>query len=271
MFQQPHPQFSRNTLQQQQHGVNDNSMLPENEVVFRAVSPHGHVYWEIDPKKMGLEGHQGQQQQQQQLLQQLASQQQQQLTSDEEQQQMSSNSDMSSRQSSSRYSDNHPLITYSSSCSSTPQHQLTNGHVTNQVGSPSHVLVNPFADVHMLPASVCSSPTAGLGVGRRPSGGGSGADFRFSSLRIGGGNGGSGAGGKKRNPGQMFRTGKNKGREEIRDLRSNVKANEYIMSQIQGHIQRGSPADLALVNGSGGNPDGYHTAAYLDSPRQRKV
>ena len=32
-------------------GHNDDTMLPEKEVVFRAVSPHGHVYWEIDPKR----------------------------------------------------------------------------------------------------------------------------------------------------------------------------------------------------------------------------
>ena len=32
-------------------GRNDDTMLPEKEVVFRAVSPHGHVYWEIDPKR----------------------------------------------------------------------------------------------------------------------------------------------------------------------------------------------------------------------------
>ena len=31
--------------------VNDSTMLPEKEVVFRAVSPHGHVYWEIDPTR----------------------------------------------------------------------------------------------------------------------------------------------------------------------------------------------------------------------------
>lgn len=33
------------------HNQNDLTMLPENEVVFRAVSPHGHVYWEIDPTR----------------------------------------------------------------------------------------------------------------------------------------------------------------------------------------------------------------------------
>ena len=40
--------------------VNDSTMLPEKEVVFRAVSPHGHVYWEIDPTRgtMGVLGDQ---------------------------------------------------------------------------------------------------------------------------------------------------------------------------------------------------------------------
>ena len=39
--------------------VNDATILPESEVVFRAVSPHGHVYWEIDPKKAAEEDDQG--------------------------------------------------------------------------------------------------------------------------------------------------------------------------------------------------------------------
>jgi hypothetical protein len=36
----------------------ETEMLPPSEVVFRAVSPHGHVYWEIDPKRPlnGLHG-----------------------------------------------------------------------------------------------------------------------------------------------------------------------------------------------------------------------
>ena len=42
----------QNQTQQLTHqGVNDSTMLPEKEVVFRAVSPHGHVYWEIDPTR----------------------------------------------------------------------------------------------------------------------------------------------------------------------------------------------------------------------------
>ena len=39
------------TQQPTHQGVNDSTMLPEKEVVFRAVSPHGHVYWEIDPTR----------------------------------------------------------------------------------------------------------------------------------------------------------------------------------------------------------------------------
>ena len=40
-----------NVSQQPQEHKNDSTMLPESEVVFRAVSPHGHVYWEIDPTR----------------------------------------------------------------------------------------------------------------------------------------------------------------------------------------------------------------------------
>ena len=82
-------------------GHNDDTMLPEKEVVFRAVSPHGHVYWEIDPKRdltnAAAAGP-------------IA-------TSDDDERNMpsqtTSSSDMSSsRQSSSRYSgdSHHPLI-----------------------------------------------------------------------------------------------------------------------------------------------------------------
>ncbi|XP_040579286.1 latrophilin Cirl [Lepeophtheirus salmonis] len=70
---------------------NDDTILPEKEVVFRAVSPHGHVYWEIDPKK------------------------------EEE------SSDDVSRQSSNRYSDNRSLIREDDeSGSSTPANVLVN-------------------------------------------------------------------------------------------------------------------------------------------------
>ena len=80
-------------------GQNDDTMLPEKEVVFRAVSPHGHVYWEIDPKR-DLTNTAG-------VI----------TTSDDDERNMpsqtTSSSDMSSsRQSSSRYSgdSHHPLI-----------------------------------------------------------------------------------------------------------------------------------------------------------------
>ena len=79
-------------------GQNDDTMLPEKEVVFRAVSPHGHVYWEIDPKRDLTNAGP------------IA-------TSDDDERNMpsqtTSSSDMSSsRQSSSRYSgdSHHPLI-----------------------------------------------------------------------------------------------------------------------------------------------------------------
>ncbi|XP_059091088.1 latrophilin Cirl-like isoform X2 [Tigriopus californicus] len=228
--QSPHHHHPQHHLQ----GVNDDSMLPESEVIFRAVSPHGHVYWEIDPKR----DH-----------------------SDEDQPQLSSNSDMSSsRQSSSRYSDNHPLIKGDS-----PQ-------------QPNHqVLVNPFADVQLLPNSVCSSPTS---LGQRGS-----SDIRFSSLRLGKGHLPS-----FRTP--TFRSGRNNKagisnvnaniREEeipeqvqIRDLRSipvSIKSNDYILAKIQSHMNRGSPVDLVVSSNSPSRGGGYHTTAQLDgSKKQRRV
>ena len=96
----------------------------ESDVVFRAVSPHGHVYWEIEPK-----------------------------TCQNSQSYLRPNEAIyvSSRQSSSRYSDNHPLISSSTGSSgSTMGNAETNGTI----------LVNPFADVQLLPVttSATSSP-----------------------------------------------------------------------------------------------------------------
>merc|ERR1719384_1485884 len=39
-------------------------MVDPSDVVFRAVSPHGHVYWEINPKQGHHHHHQQQKQQQ---------------------------------------------------------------------------------------------------------------------------------------------------------------------------------------------------------------
>lgn len=117
------------------------------EVVFRAVSPHGHVYWEIDPSRVDR------------LKQ--------------------SNLDnipnpgqdhvdplySGSRQSSSRYSDNHPLISGGSSAD----------------GSNPTVLVNPFADVQLISASMTSSPLHN--VTGSPSPGQLRPELRFGSLR----------------------------------------------------------------------------------------
>ena len=113
-----------------QNGHEPSNHSPSEEVVFRAVSPHGHVYWEIEPHRRP-----GQQQ--------------------------PLEDPYGSRQSS-RYSDNHPLISDGSN---------TSGHQQQ----PS-VLVNPFADVQMI--SNHSSP-----VHYRLD---SSPELRFSSLRMAG-------------------------------------------------------------------------------------
>ena len=226
--------------------VNDPSMLPESEVVFRAVSPHGHVYWEIDPRARD---------QCSSVV----------TISDEDDRTggQTSSSDMSSsRQSSSRYSDNHPLI----------------GDSPQNVGG--HVLVNPFADVQLLSSSsVSSSPiNKGAFTNHRT---GSTSDQRFSSLRIGGSNAG-GANqirnqlvnhfGTRSNAGSRNKHKRSKHKQQsgsddssqisnvpeqlqrqvqIRGLKSipvSVKSNDYIMTKIQSHMSRGSPVELTKAN-----------------------
>eukprot|EP00096_Caligus_rogercresseyi_P002638 TRINITY_DN1483_c0_g1_i2.p1 TRINITY_DN1483_c0_g1~~TRINITY_DN1483_c0_g1_i2.p1 ORF type:complete len:1014 (-),score=273.48 TRINITY_DN1483_c0_g1_i2:685-3726(-) len=107
---------------------NDDTILPEKEVVFRAVSPHGHVYWEIDPKK------------------------------EEE----STTSDDVSRQSSHRYSDNRSLIrdedeegrVVSPSSSSSPANVLVNPFaelsMISESSSNSHMQLSDPGRFHSL-------------------------------------------------------------------------------------------------------------------------
>jgi len=121
----------------------------DDDFVFRAVSPHGHVYWEIDPSRADkLKAEQPPQQQQQPefLLSSM------------------------SRQSSSRYSENYPLI--SNGCSPAKSDLST----TNE-SAETMILVNPFADVQLISingALINGSPA----TQQRPFN-----DVRFSSLR----------------------------------------------------------------------------------------
>jgi hypothetical protein len=245
----------------QQHptadAVNDDTMLPESEVVFRAVSPHGHVYWEIDPKRDFVMTANA--------------------ASDEDernlQSQTTSSSDMSSsRQSSSRYSgsDNHPLISDSAASSAASSH---------------HILVNPFIDVQLLPLSAAtgSPPAARLSELRDVTSASASPTARqssagFSSLRAGkpslraqlasnfGTRSSSQRGNKNKDMAAAAAVGDTvpehlQTQVQIRDLRSipvNVKSNDYIMAKIQSHLSRASP-DIELRLSS------------RDSPRQRKV
>lgn len=92
----------------------ETEMVPPAEVVFRAVSPHGHVYWEIDPKRPGR------------LVEQSDS---------DTNNDMHNMSDFSeedgkvlsdrSRQSSSRFSDNRPLIPANMGLTPLPEYQAS--------------------------------------------------------------------------------------------------------------------------------------------------
>ena len=121
--------FERAAQQQQVlPGVHHPRSVNPEEVVFRAVSPHGHVYWEINPGEQAR--------QQQQLNQRIQPNKSQHSTTSSED--TNTNSDLQnisdfsdddngraasemSRQSSSRFSESRPLI-YSSSASTSPGH-----------------------------------------------------------------------------------------------------------------------------------------------------
>jgi hypothetical protein len=116
--------------------IQEEQLQNEEDFVFRAVSPHGHVYWEIDPSRADK------------------------LKPEPPQPTEFCLSGMS-RQSSSRYSDNYPLIGHYSPAKSDAE---------------ATILVNPFADVHLISVngdSLTSSPSAPRPIN----------DVRFSSLR----------------------------------------------------------------------------------------
>ena len=90
----------------------DTELLPSaaTEVVFRAVSPHGHVYWEIDPKR--VRGQHASDEDTQTDLHNMSD------FSEDDGSKVTSVSAASdrSRQSSSRFSDHRPLLASSSPC-----------------------------------------------------------------------------------------------------------------------------------------------------------
>jgi len=231
----PHLQVVTSSSETQMEDTTETELVPESsEVVFRAVSPHGHVYWEIDPKRPDK----------------LAREQ---VSDEDTNNDMHNMSDFSeddgrvasdrSRQSSSRFSDNRPLI---SSTNTSPGHAAGMGM---SPGLGGHMGRSPvtIGRQHALPQV---SPSH--------------VDMRFSSLRM------------ARSPGPQtaFSTRTRLGRHhtnsrqqppvhesleggghdhnshipeqlqqqvQIRDLQRmpvTVKSSEYIMAKIQNHIDQ---------------------------------
>ncbi len=232
--------------------INDPTMLPESEVVFRAVSPHGHVYWEIDPRANNIG------------------------TSDEDSSSKNvptSSSDVSSsRQSSSRYSDSQPLILNGGSTASSSDSAPSPAH-----NNGGNILVNPFADVQLLSSAAPTNNSSAGTVANRGRLHGEGLS-RFSSLRSGFSSA-SGNAGKSRRSQLLSSSSANASpakdqqvseqvqhQVQIRDLKSipaNVKSTDYILAKIQSHMARGSPVDIVAT-----------TAALnkgQDPTKQRKV
>ena len=184
----------------------ESEILPSSEVVFRAVSPHGHVYWEIDPKRPNkVVGGQAQ-------------------PSDEDtNNDLHNMSDFSeddpraaasdrSRQSSSRFSDSRPLIN----------------------SSPCH-LMSPLPESHARFSSLQKVP------GQLPVMTSPGFSTRTRLVRQPGGGGGRMRGQQEQSePSQDFRrTEQLQQQVQIPDLRRipvSVASSEYIMAKIQNHM-----------------------------------
>ena len=130
-----HPGPCRKTCNIQDNGlqmVDRGSMVNPKDVVFRAVSPHGHVYWEINPgKDQNMKTNKSQ-----------TSSSDENTTSDLQNISDFSDDDLHrahsemSRQSSSRFSESRPLI-YTSSASTSPGHSAGSSELARH--TPSHI------------------------------------------------------------------------------------------------------------------------------------
>ena len=205
-------------------------MVNPSDVVFRAVSPHGHVYWEINPTKNGQLAT-NKPQQAGQLIQHKS---QHSSSDDNTNSDLQNISDFSdddnraasemSRQSSSRFSESRPLIYSGSSTSTSPGHSVASDPRHHQ----DHVSFNTGASVRQTKFSprpaVTRSPWVSTGVpGQNPSYHDevyayAATDFSGSYV-----------------PEQI------QSQVQIRDCRAmpvNVKSKEYIMAKIADFTER---------------------------------
>ena len=123
--------------------IDRGSMVNPKDVVFRAVSPHGHVYWEINPTK--------DQQQNIKTNKSQTSSSDENTTSDLQNISDFSDDDLHrahsemSRQSSSRFSESRPLI-YTSSASTSPGHSAGSTELARHTPAHMHTHIN---DMHV--------------------------------------------------------------------------------------------------------------------------
>ena len=200
----------------------ESEILASSEVVFRAVSPHGHVYWEIDPKRPNkLVGGQGQShpsepEESTNELHNMSD-----FSEDSGDPRAAAGSDRS-RQSSSRFSsDSRPLI------NSSPQGHLMSPQLTSLTSSSTR-LVSPsarFSSLQKVPgqqAPLMTSP----GFSTRTRLARPGQRFRGQQDQSEGGH-------------DFRRTEQLQQQVQIPDLRRipvSVASSEYIMAKIQNHM-----------------------------------
>ena len=211
-----------------------------SDVVFRAVSPHGHVYWEINPTKQP--GQAGQLVSTQPAGQQLVQHKSQHSSSDD-----NTNSDLQnisdfsdddnratsemSRQSSSRFSESRPLIYSGSSTSTSPGHSITSDprHLHQD-----HISFNTSAGLRQSKFSprppMTRSPWVSTGPGTHQPPNYQDEVYAYAATDFSSGGSGSGY-----VPEQV------QSQVQIRDCRAvpvSVKSKEYIMAKIADYTER---------------------------------
>ena len=207
----------------------DTEILPHStaqDVVFRAVSPHGHVYWEIDPKRPnklastihGAAGHLGHSDEDTHNdLHNMSD------FSEDDASKLTAASDRS-RQSSSRFSDNRPLLSSSSPChvmSPLPESMVSTTPIIMPPYSPNQRFMTLSSQAHPQVQTQFSTRTRlGRTQPRQRPEASDQQQFQVPDLRL---------------------TEQLQQQIQIPDLRRipvSVKSSEYIMAKIQNHMDQ---------------------------------
>ena len=234
--QSPHSSVRSDSLTPCVDMDTDTEIIPHSsDVVFRAVSPHGHVYWEIDPKRpskirMSPGGHGGSDEDTTNDLHNMSD------FSEDDVSKVTGVSERS-RGSSSRFSDHRPLLPSSSPCH-VPRDQVTVMATVPELVQASHH--NSYSPTHILSYSSLQKGSGPLTTPVQPQFLTRTRLSRPGHPRI------------RQDTETCHQTGHTTSETlqqqvQIPDLRRipvSVKSSEYIMAKIQNHIDNTSHRNI---------------------------